>query len=105
MGVGNIISSLTTGRLLDWNYRRLSHKHDIPYQRTHQMEHSNFPIERARLQVGLPLILVTVAAVVAYGWTLRADLSPAAPIGFVFVAGYGIMGTFQVLSVLMSDHQ
>lgn len=105
MGIGNITSGFTTGRLLDWNFRRLARQHNIPYQREIQTDLSKFPVEQARLQVGLPIMLATAIGILVFGWTLRGDTSSVIPIVFIFIAGYGIMGTYQVLSVLMADTQ
>lgn len=105
MGIGSITSSFTTGRLLDWNYRRLAHKMKIPYQTKIQIDVSKFPVEKARLQVGLPIMVFTTIAVLGFGWTLKREVPSAVPIVFVFISGYGIMGTYQVLSVLMADAQ
>ena len=105
MGIGNIMSGFSTGRFLDWNFRRMARKHNIPLEKQKQVDLSLFPLEQARLQVGLPIMLVAVASVLIYGWTLRADIPSAVPIVFTFVSGYGIMGTYQVLSVLMADSQ
>lgn len=100
---GCILSSFTTGMLVDANYRRHARKLDLPLSKVYQAELDDFPIERARLEVGLPLMLGAAAAVVGYGWTLRKSVPVAVPIVFLFFQGYGLTATSQILIVLMSD--
>ncbi len=64
---------------------------------------SNFPIENARLQVAFPMFFLSGSFLVAYGWILTKKLSLAGPIITLFMAGFGLTFTFQVLNVLMVD--
>ncbi|EFR02297.1 hypothetical protein MGYG_05295 [Nannizzia gypsea CBS 118893] len=103
IGGGSILSSFTIGIFLDWNYRRHAKRLNLPLSRDYQMDLSNFPIELSRLQVGLPAMLLGALGAIGYGWTLSSDISVAVPIVFLFIVGYGITATTQVLNVLMSD--
>ncbi|KAI3339398.1 major facilitator superfamily domain-containing protein [Ustulina deusta] len=103
VGVGTIVSSFVTGKILDWNYRRHARKLEIPLQKHIQIDNSNFPLELARLQIGLPLMFLVVVGVVGYAWTLRSGMSIAGPIIFLFIVGYGVSATSQVSIVLMAD--
>ncbi len=105
VGVGTIVSSFVTGKILDWNYRRHARKLEIPLQKHIQIDNSNFPLELARLQIGLPLMFLVVVGVVGYAWTLRSGMSIAGPIIFLFIVGYGVSATSQVSIVLMADIQ
>lgn len=100
VGGGSIVSTFTTGRLMDWNYRRHATKLNFPLSK---IDLSGFPIEQARLEIGLPPMLLGAIGVLGYGWTLRNDISVAVPIIFLFIVGYGITSTSQVLYVLMAD--
>ncbi|RAL63908.1 hypothetical protein DID88_003096 [Monilinia fructigena] len=103
VGAGTIVSSFVTGMLLDWNYRRHARKLKIPLQKHIQIDDSNFPLELARLEVGLPLMFLEVIGVIGYAWTLRKGISIAGPLVFLFFVGYGVSATSQVSIVLMAD--
>ena len=64
---------------------------------------SNFPIEKARLEIAFPMFFLAGSVLVVYGWILTKRFTIAAPIITLFVAGYGLTFTFQVLNVLMVD--
>ncbi|KAG4027607.1 hypothetical protein MFRU_028g00290 [Monilinia fructicola] len=103
VGAGTIVSSFVTGMLLDWNYRRHARKSKITLQKQIQIDDSNFPLELARLEVGLPLMFLEVIGVIGYAWTLRKGISIAGPLVFLFFVGYGVSATSQVSIVLMAD--
>lgn len=105
VGGGSIVSSFTIGRFLDWNYRRHAKRLNISLSKHIQMDLSNFPIELARLEIGMPAMLAGALGAIGYGWTLRSNISVAVPIVFLFIVGYGVTATTQVLNVLMSDIQ
>ncbi len=103
IGCGSIISALTIGKLADWNYGRWAKKLGIPVVKNRRQDLTNFPIERARLEVVFPLFFVAVAAIIAYGWILTKKISVAVPIVLLFLTGFALTATFQILNVLMVD--
>jgi MFS family permease len=103
IGVGSIVSALTVGRLADWNYRRWAKKLGISVVKNRKQDLTNFPIERARLEVVFPLFFVAVAIIIAYGWTLTKKISVAVPVVLLFFTGFSLTATFQILNVLMVD--
>lgn len=103
VGGGSIVSSFTVGNLLDWNFRRHAKKLNLPLSKGYQIDLADFPIETARLEISLPFMFLEALAVVGYGWTLSDKISVAVPIIFLFIVGYGVTATSQVISVLMAD--
>jgi len=103
IGVGSVLSAFTTGRLVDWNYRRWCAKLNVPVVKNRKTDLTNFPIERARLEVVMPLFVVAVAFIIAYGWVLTKKISVAVPVVLLFFTGYSLTSSFQVLNVLMVD--
>lgn len=103
LGVGAIVSSYTTGQLIDWNYRRHARKHNMPLTRNRQYDLSNFNIERTRLEIALPLMILTVISTIAFGWVTKRKVNLAGPVMVISVAGYGYSAAFQTLNVLMID--
>lgn len=103
LGVGGIISVLTTGKLVDWNYRRHAERLGMPVVRNKRQDLSNFPIERARLELTIPLFLSLSAFVIIYGWIMEHHVSIAGPAIVLFVLGYLMIAAYQILSVLLVD--
>ncbi|KAK3069243.1 hypothetical protein LTR53_012575 [Teratosphaeriaceae sp. CCFEE 6253] len=64
---------------------------------------SEFPIELARMQVALPLFIVSAACVIGYGWMMDHKISLAGPIIILLVFGYCLIGASQVLNILIID--
>jgi MFS family permease len=103
VGAGSVLSALTSGKLVDWNYRRWCKKLGVPVVKNRRQDLTNFPIERARLEVIFPFFLVAVVFIIAYGWILTQKISIAVPIVVLFFTGYGLTSSFQILNVLMVD--
>ncbi|KUJ14094.1 MFS general substrate transporter [Mollisia scopiformis] len=103
IGAGSVLSAFTSGRLVDWNYRRWCARLNVPVIKNRRQDLTNFPIERARLEVAFPVFFVGGAFLVAYGWILTAKVSVAVPVVFLFFTGYALTSCFQILNVLMVD--
>lgn len=103
IGAGSIISAFTTGRLVDWNFRRHCARLNIPIVANRRQDLTSFPIEKARLQVAFPFFFIAGAMLIIYGWMLMLNISVAAPIVFLFFMGYALTSCFQILNVLMVD--
>ena len=84
------------GALIDWNYRRLAKKLDFPVRKNRQTDLSNFPIEKARMQIALPLLLGGAGATMGYGWLMDHRVSLAGPIIMLFILGYCLIAASQV---------
>ena len=63
----------------------------------------NFPIEKARIQVILPLLDIGIATVLCYGWVLERNAHLAAPLILYFIIGLTLTGSFNVMSTMMID--
>ncbi|BCR87397.1 putative MFS efflux transporter [Aspergillus chevalieri] len=55
-GLGSLFSATVNGMLVDWNYRRMRIRMGLPVTRDQKQDHGEFPIERTRLQIGLPMM-------------------------------------------------
>jgi MFS family permease len=56
-GLGTLCSAFMNGMLVDWNYRRMEAKLGKSSERGQKQNVKNFPIERARLQIALPMMV------------------------------------------------
>jgi multidrug resistance protein len=103
IGGGSVISAFTTGKIVDWNYARHARRNGYPVVKNRTTDLSGFPLERARVEIGLPCFLLGVLTVIGYGWIINFNLSVAGPIVMLFLLGYGLIAGFQSLNVLMVD--
>lgn len=67
IGCGGIFSAFTTGRIVDWNYRRHTKRSGLTVVKSVRQELTNFNIERVRPEVALPMYYISLAMVVIYG--------------------------------------
>ena len=102
-GAGSIISAFSTGKAIDWNYRRHAKRNGFPLTKNRHQDLTDFPIEKARLEVALPLLYFGNIGSIAYGWTLEYRTNLAGPLILLFVFGYGSMAAFQVMQILIVD--
>ncbi|KAK8120009.1 Itaconate transport protein [Apiospora kogelbergensis] len=103
VGVACMTSSITQGFILDWNFRRTAKKLGIKIDRKRGNNLRDFPIERVRIQLVSPLLLVGAAVYIAYGWVLQAELHVAAPLVLSFFIGLCVTGSFQIINTLIVD--
>ncbi|KAK8042928.1 major facilitator superfamily transporter [Apiospora phragmitis] len=103
VGVACMTSSISQGFILDWNYRRTAKKLGVKIDRKRGDNLKDFPIERVRIQLIFPLILVGGAVYIAYGWVLQAELHVAVPLVLTFFIGLCVTGSFQIINTLIVD--
>lgn len=103
LGVGGIVAAVTQGKLLDWNYARHAKRLGVPVSKSHQQDLTNFPIERARLEISVLIVLFTSLLMIAYGWLLQYAVPVAAPIVVLFFLGYLSIASFNPLAILIVD--
>lgn len=101
--LGSIFSAITNSILLDRNYRRHARKLGRDTSRLRQIDMQGFPIERARLEIALPMFALNSIATIAYGWMLDAQIHIAGPVVMLVVTAYTTLAGFNALSVLNID--
>lgn len=100
MGVGSVVASIASGRLMDMYYRHLASKKNI--------EAGDSPVrpEKARSMILIPLVCLGSGTVLAFGWVLKYSVHLAVPEILLFFAGLGLTGGFICASTLLVDlHQ
>jgi hypothetical protein len=100
---GSLLAAFTNGKLIDWSYHREAKRLGIKVVRSKMQDLSKFPIEKARLQVAIPIILVCSFFTIAYGWMIQAKVSVAGPCVMLFVLGYTFISSTQGISILIVD--
>lgn len=87
-GLGMIVGSTVTGKLLDWDYARLNGpKAEITSvsdlsgaEAASEKDDLGVPIEYARLRMSPVLLVVFIASVIGWGWCIQAKTSIAGPL-------------------------
>lgn len=102
-GVGCALSSFVNGKLMDRNYKRIAKKIGFSIDRKHGDNLRYFPIERARLEIIWPMLVVGLSSILCYGWVFEQNANLAAPLVLLFFVGICANGAFSILSVFVVD--
>ncbi|KAH9905791.1 MFS general substrate transporter [Xylariomycetidae sp. FL2044] len=106
MFLGALFSRWVAGMLLDWNFRRHAERLGIKIDKNRQQDIDALPIEKARLQISIPLIYLTALCVVAYGWTLESRASLAGiEVTLFFIGLFNSGGLVGLNTLVMDTHQ
>jgi hypothetical protein len=103
LGIGSLCSRWTAGLLLDWNFRRHARRHKIDLDPNKQPDLDSLPIEQIRLEISLPLVYLSAAILMAYGWTMETRSSLAGIEVSLFFCGLCFSGALNGLNVLIVD--
>lgn len=100
---GSVGAASIVGPLINWNYKRHCAKLGIPYDRSRQQDLSEFSLERARLEIGLPLLAVGGASLIGWGWAMHAVVHVAVLCVISVILGIGMIGYSNTTNVLLVD--
>lgn len=103
MAGGTIVAAFIVGPSINWNYRRHARRLGVTVARGRQEDLSLFPIEKARIEVGLPLLGLAACVMFAWGWALQYGPSLAVPVVLLFLMGVGMIGFNNACAVLIVD--
>ncbi|KIN05268.1 hypothetical protein OIDMADRAFT_39592 [Oidiodendron maius Zn] len=104
MGAGALVACQVVGRLIDWNFRRHAKNLNVEVRKDHQVNIDEFTVERARLEIGLPLVYLGCVCIIPYGWIMNMEHPPLpAALVLLFLNTVSLSGSFQYLNVLIID--
>ena len=103
MTAGTVLATPVVGRLQNWNYRRHCRLQGVPFDRRKQQSLVGFPIEKARLEVSLPFIVLATGAVAGWGWALERGAPLAVPGVLLALIGFTFVGFSNTIFVLIAD--
>jgi hypothetical protein len=101
--MGSLLSSLTMGHVVDWNFRRHAARLNMPMSKGKQQDLSNFPIERVKFEIVLPGHAVGIIGLILFGWTVFFQTHLAGPEIALFITGFGISTAFNITNGLLID--
>ncbi|KAJ8113029.1 hypothetical protein OPT61_g4744 [Boeremia exigua] len=102
-GIGSLLSSLTMGHVVDWNFRRHAARLNMPISKGKQQDLNDFPIERVKLEIVLPGHVVGILGLIMFGWTVKFQTHLAGPEIALFIQGFGISTAFNITNGLLID--
>ncbi|KAH6638424.1 major facilitator superfamily domain-containing protein [Boeremia exigua] len=102
-GIGSLISSLSMGHVVDWNFRRHAARLNMPISKGKQQDLGDFPIERVKLEIVLPGHVIGILGLIMFGWTVKFQTHLAGPEIALFITGFGISTAFNITNGLLID--
>ncbi|KAI1753974.1 major facilitator superfamily domain-containing protein [Xylaria castorea] len=103
LAVGSVVAVVLVGKALNWNFQRHAKRLGVTVDKDRHMDLSEFPIERARIEVLVPPFILSVLVITAWGWTVENRLSVGVVVVLVFLLGLGLSGVASVFSALITD--
>ncbi|KAJ4122795.1 hypothetical protein NW768_010240 [Fusarium equiseti] len=115
-GVGSMIGTLVTGKILNKDYRRVKDRYeaqsaqidvegDVEVLNTQKGRESDFPLETARLRLVPLFSLLQCASILLFGWTIQypQKVHIAVPIISTFITGWTAVSTQSVVMTYLVD--
>lgn len=111
-GVGSLLGTLATGKLLDMEYHRFKTRHEarlseagVDLGQPPSNSGDSFPLERARLRFIPVLSLLQCLAILLFGWSIQyADhVHIAVPIISTFVTGWTVSSSYSIIGTYLVD--
>lgn len=102
-GLGCLLSSYFTGKVLNRDYRLTSKAHNFVIDELRGDNLSNFPIEKARLRSVPYLIALCAVSITGYGWSVDREMNILVPLTLQFFFGVTIVLVFNALQTLLVD--
>lgn len=103
-GIGSILGTLTTGRLLNLDYKRVKQAYASRMEMLRTTDRKpSFPIEKARLRL-IPLFsLLQAISVLVFGWTIRYHIHISVPIITTFFTGWCAVSAQSLVMTYLVD--
>jgi len=107
LGGGMIIGGLLTGKITDWEYRRV--RDAILSSRGQSSEKmavvldEDFPLENARLRTMPIYIFVLASSIIGYGWIVDTKASIAGAVILMVLVGWMVIACMNSAQVLIMD--
>lgn len=102
-GVGIIVGSYCTGKLMDYNYRATLRDIGWGVVKVTGDDLLRFPIERARSHKSYYMLIISSATMIGYGWAVSRASHPAVPMILQFMQGFWGTYFYTTYSALMVD--
>ncbi|RDW85271.1 MFS general substrate transporter-18 [Coleophoma cylindrospora] len=112
-GMGSMVGTLITGKILDIDYRRLKAKYTSPSPGSDievgnnipnsPSTDSGFPLEKARLRLVPIFSFLQCISITIFGWTIQRHVHIAVPIICTFITGWTAISTQSLVMTYLVD--
>ncbi|KUJ17405.1 multidrug resistance protein [Mollisia scopiformis] len=102
-GIGCSLAAITSGKLIDRDYRIMAKLHGLSIDRVRGDDLRSFPIEMARLRSVFVPLVVSVVSVIGFGWAVEKVAPLAVPLVIQFISGLAIQTCFNATNTLRVD--
>ena len=101
--IGSVFGAVIVGKLLNWHYARVAKSIGVSADKKRGEDLRKFPIEKARLALIWPWVILAVVTTIVWGWVVDSGTSLAAPLVILFLGGMGLSGPISILTTLLVD--
>ncbi|EED19328.1 MFS multidrug transporter, putative [Talaromyces stipitatus ATCC 10500] len=105
-GVGSMVGTLVTGKILDKDYRRVKAKYEASLDTGRRSRHEeDFPLEKARLRLVPAFSVLQCLSILLFGWTIQypQKVHIAVPIVSTFITGWTAISTQSLIMTYLVD--
>ncbi|KAL1849008.1 hypothetical protein Plec18170_007667 [Paecilomyces lecythidis] len=110
-GVGSMVGTLVTGKILDIHYRRVKSRYEASFDSerdneiTEAQRDDNFPLEKARLRLVPIFSVLQCLSIILFGWTIQYPhkVHIAVPIVSTFITGWTAISTQSLIMTYLVD--
>lgn len=113
-GIGSIVGTLVTGKILDFEYRRVKADFEARASANGELDttasHANaegreFPIEKARLRLVPLFSFMQCLSILLFGWTIQypTHVHIAVPIISTFITGWTVVSMQSIIMTYLVD--
>ncbi|KAF2650028.1 MFS general substrate transporter [Lophiostoma macrostomum CBS 122681] len=102
-GVGIIVGSFFTGKVMDLNYRETARSIGWTINKISGDDLLKFPIEKARSRGSYWLLLISTGTMIGYGWVVERRTHPSVALLLQFMQGFWGTYFYTTYSALMVD--
>ncbi|OOQ89803.1 MFS multidrug transporter [Penicillium brasilianum] len=105
-GVGSMVGTLITGKILDLDYRKVKAKFEAqsdPEGTRRAVEEKDFPLEKARLRLVPIFACLQCLSLILFGWTIQYTVHIAVPIISTFITGWTVVSMQSVIMTYLVD--
>lgn len=102
-GIGGLVGSFVTGRIIDIFYRRMTRKFEEGKENGTIPQEAKFNVIRARLLAGVPQNFIAVVSFLLFGWSVDKGWKLPAVLITSCVSSFCAMSTLSTSSTLLVD--
>ncbi|KAH8812155.1 major facilitator superfamily domain-containing protein [Xylogone sp. PMI_703] len=109
-GVGSMIGTLLTGKILNADYQRIKMKYEASFDNeqgnvSQANRDDDFPLEKARLRLVPIFSILQCCSIILFGWTINYPhkVHIAVPIVSTFITGWTAVSTQSVIMTYLVD--